>query len=365
MTTRLTSLAAAGLLTAAIVVGAACGGDERAEAQTTPAPTRTLTLEQAVGQRLVTGYRGAKPTVSVLKAVREGRVGGVILFADNVPTVAKAKAAITLLQQAAASLDQPPLLVMIDQEGGDVKRIPSFPPTMTPARMGISGGPASTAEGQGLATGTMLRSIGVNVDLAPVADVPDAKDSFLGKRAFSRNPKTAAVAACGFVDGLQRASVAGTLKHFPGLGRARGNTDLQRVRVAATGEQLTADLAPYDRCAARASLVMMSSATYPALGLANPAVLDPKAYALLGQRGFAGLTISDAFDTPAINGRKDAAVRATKAGLDLLLYGQNERGARLAYERLLVETKAGRLDPAAAQATAAGVVALKDRLAAG
>jgi beta-N-acetylhexosaminidase len=368
MSTRLTSLAAAGLLATAALLGAACGSGGDAEAQSTastPAPAvpqRTLTLEQAVGQRLVTGYRGAKPTISVLKAVREGRVGGVILFADNVPTVAKAKAAITLLQQAAASLNQPPLLVLIDQEGGEVKRIPSLPPTVTPARMGIAGGPAKAALGEGLATGKALRAIGVNVNLAPVADVPDRKDSFLGKRAFSRNPRTAAAAACGFIDGLERGGVAGTLKHFPGLGRARGNTDLQRVQVRASAAQLTADLAPYDRCAARSPLVMMSSATYPSLGLSSPAVLDPKAFALLEQRGFGGMTISDAFDTPAINGRKDAAIRAIDAGLDLLLYGQNERGAQVAYARLLAQVEAGRLDQAAMQRDATDILALKARL---
>lgn len=354
------------LAATAASITVACGGNEDAEAQGVAAPTTpALTLDQAIGQRLVTGYRGAKPTVSVLRAIRQGRVGGVILFADNVPTVARAKASITLLQQAAASLGQPPLLVMIDQEGGDVKRLPSLPPAISPARMGIASAPMKAALAEGLSTGKALRAIGVNVDLAPVADVPDVKGTFLGSRAFSRAPKTVAVAACGFVDGLGQSGVAGTLKHFPGLGRARGNTDFQRVRVTASAPELTADLAAYDRCAARAPLVMMSSATYPALGIANPAVLDPKAYALLGQRGFTGLTVSDAFDTPAIAGRKEPAVRAIAGGLDLLLYGQNENGARLAYDRLLAASTDGTLDPATVQATAARVVALKTKLGAG
>lgn len=348
-------------------VAAACGGGDEATAQTavatTPAPP-PVTLERAIGQRIVTGYRGARPTVSVLKAVREGRVGGVILFADNVPTPKAAKAAVTLLQQAAASLDQPPPFVMIDQEGGAVKRLPGLPPTVTPARMGIAGGPAKAATEQGVATGRALRELGITVDLAPVADVPDAKTSFLGSRAFSRKPGIVASAACGFADGLGQAGVAGTLKHFPGLGRARGNTDFQRVEVRASAAELTADLAAYDRCAARTPLVMMASATYPSLGLRQPAVLDPKVYALLRGRGFAGLTISDAFDTPAIRGRKDAAPRAVRAGLDLLLFGQNEQGAANAYASLLALARAGELDAPALQATAARVSALKATLAA-
>ncbi len=358
----LTTSTALVLVALAAAVTVACGGDGEAKAQTTPETTPPVALERAIGQKIVTGYRGSKPTVTVLRSIRQGRVGGVILFADNVPTVAQAKATITLLQQAAASLEQPPLLVMIDQEGGDVKRLPSLPPTVSPARMGVSPSPMKTALAEGQRTGEALQAIGVNVNLAPVADVPDAKRSFLGSRAFSRAPKTVATAACGFIDGLGVGGVAGTLKHFPGLGRARGNTDFQRVRVTAPAASLTADLAAYDRCAARTPLVMMASATYPALGIANPAVLDPKAYALLTQRGFGGLTISDAFDTPAIAGRKDPAVRAIAAGLDLLLYGQNEAGARLAYTRLLAAAQDGTLDAARVQASAARILALKSRL---
>ena len=77
-------------------------------------------------------------------------------------------------------------------------------------------------------TGDALRALGINVDLAPVADVAGPTASFLGTRTFSDSPDTVAQAACGFASGLAQGGVGATLKHFPGLGRAPGNTDLSR-----------------------------------------------------------------------------------------------------------------------------------------
>ena len=88
-------------------------------------------------------------------------------------------------------------------------------------------------------------------------------------------------AACAFAEGLNAGGVAAAFKHFPGLGRARANTDLQRVRVNATEAQLRADLEPYRHCAAQDRLTMVASATYPKLGISSPAVLNRRAYDLL------------------------------------------------------------------------------------
>lgn len=327
------------------------------------APT-PMAVSAAVGQRIVTGYRGVRPPASVLRAVRAGRLGGVILFRDNVPTPAAARRAIRSLQAAARAGGRPPLLIMVDQEGGEVRRLPTLPPHVSPARMGASSGPAATAEAHGRRTGAALRRLGVNVNLAPVADVPDGPANFLGERAFSRSRDVVARAACGFAAGLSATGVAPTLKHFPGLGRAGGNTDLQAVSVPAGRGALAADLAAYKRCAPTVPLVMLSSAAYPALGIGGPAVLDRRAYRLLATTGFKGLTITDAFDTPSIAGHFRPARRALSAGVDLLLYGQNEAGARQAYARLLEDARAGRLSNRTLRAKAERVVAFKQSLAA-
>jgi len=341
-------------------------------ASQTPRPTATpappdaawpMPVRLAIGQRIVSGYRGPRPPASVLQAVRAGRIGGVILFAENVPTPSAARRAVRSLQAAARSGGRPPLLIMIDQEGGKVRRLMSLPPHMSPAQMGTTPGPAATAESQGRRTGAALRRLGINVNLAPVADVPEQSTSFLGERAFSRSRDVVARAACGFATGLSATGVAPTLKHFPGLGRADGNTDLQAVEVTARRGTLLADLGAYERCAETVPLVMLSSASYPALGIRGPAVLDRRAYRLLKTTGFKGLTITDAFDTSAIAAHARPARRALAAGVDLLLYGRNEAGARLAYARLVADARAGHLSVRALRAEAERVIAFKQSLA--
>lgn len=338
-------------------------------ADPTPKPARRasklISLERAIGQRLVTGYHGAKPPASVLRAVATGRVGGVILFGENVPTLAAARSAIRALKGAAAAGGQPDLFVMIDQEGGEIKRLPTLPPDVSPAQIGAAKSVANKAKAEGMRTARGLRALGVNVDLAPVADVPAASSSFLGTRAFSRTPAIVARGACGFASGLVRGGVAGTLKHFPGLGRARGNTDLMPITVTADKAALKADLAAYDRCAKDVPMVMIASASYPALGIDGPAVLSGRTYRLLMATGFRGLTISDAFDTPAIANETRPALAALKAGVDLLLYGPDETGAQRAYVRLLADAGDGHLSRSTLRATAARILAFKQALRSG
>ena len=157
-----------------------------------------MKLGHAVGQRLVTGYRGVRPPKSVLSAVRAGRLGGVILFRENVPTAPRRAARSGRCRRQARAGGRPPLLIMIDQEGGDVRRLTTLPPRVSPAQMGASKSPAGTAERHGRETGAALRKLGINVNLAPVADVPEGPDNFLGERAFSRSRDVVARAACGF-----------------------------------------------------------------------------------------------------------------------------------------------------------------------
>lgn len=364
---------------AAIIVAAAvggCGGDggggpattatvgatTRARPVEVPDPASRLTTAQLVGQRIISGYTGVKPSRSMLRAVRRGTVGGVILFADNVPSLDRARRTSAVLRREARRGRQPPLLIMIDQEGGDVNRLAGAPPTASPTAMGRADGSGRFARQQGRLTGRALRGVGIDVDLAPVADVPAFDDSFLGTRAFGRTAAGVARAACGFARGLADAGVAPTLKHFPGLGRAAANTDEAAVTIDVTREQLDAESLAYRRCAVDVPLTMISSATYPALDASVPAVLSPATYELLADTGFRGLTISDAFVTPGIVDLRRPALRALKAGLDLVLYAQDEAAARDAHRRLVSSVRKGSLSGRRLRATAARILAFKEWL---
>ena len=301
-----------------------------------------MPLERVVGQKVVTALNGTTPSPALLRRLRTGHLGGVILFSANIASPRQLRGLTRSIRRAAAAGGNPPPLIAVDQEGGLVKRLPWAPPSTSAAAM-------TSPRSEGAATGRALRRAGITVDLAPVADV-ERRPNFLGSRAFGATEQEVARDACAFARGLQGAGVTPTLKHFPGLGDAGGNTDLERVTIRAPLR-----LAPYRRCAHR-GLVMLSSATYPRLG-AEPAVFEPRAYALLAPDT---VTISDDLTARAMGGRADIAVRAARAGLDLLLYGGSEQTSAGAYRRLLRAVRQGRLGEARVRASAARIIALKN-----
>ncbi len=319
-------------------------------------------LARLVGQVVVGHYAGPRPSAAFLARVRAGELGSVILFGDNTAAgLATARRAITELQAAARRGGNPPLLVMTDQEGGEVRRFPG-PPELAPAAMSS----AAVAHAQGVAAGRLLRSVGVNVDLAPVADVERAPNSFLGTRSFGSDPTSVAGRACAFARGLSSTGVAYTLKHFPGLGRADASTDSQQVTIPAPAAELRTDYAAYRACGSSPdAMVMISSASYPSLTGSAPAVVSPEIYThelpiALGQPG--QLTISDALDTPALARQKAPALRAIDAGLDLALFPGSEQESATAYRQLLSDARHGSLPQSRLRSAVFAVEALKHRL---
>jgi beta-N-acetylhexosaminidase len=364
MTSRAKFAVVAGAV--ALVAGGAAyvSHDEPARKAAAPVSAAAkLTTAQLIGQRITTGYVGRTPPKSVLSAVRAGRVGGIILFTNNIPSPSAARRSIAKLQKAAKAGSMPPLFVMIDQEGGIVQRMPTIPPNRTPAQIGRSADPAKVGKSEGLATGRALKRYGYNVNLAPVVDIPRVSNSFLGNRAYSRNAQIVANSTCAFAAGNEQGGVAATFKHFPGLGRAGADTDFSDVVINASPAAVQDDLLPYKQCPATPTFTMVSSARYPKLGLDSPASLEPEAYKLLAATGFKGYTITDALETPQFSGKPNAARSAIKAGVDVVLYGQAWGRANKARKRLIADTAAGRLTRPELEADANRLLELKQALA--
>jgi beta-N-acetylhexosaminidase len=341
-----------------VVAGTACGSS--ATTATTPEPT----LTKAVGQLLIATYKGTTPPPSILSAVRAGRIGSIILMGGNTGnSVAVTRLATSALQKAARAGGNPGLLIMTDQEGGEVKRLPG-PPAYSASQMGDP----SVAAAQGYATALMLRKAGVNVDLAPVVDVTQV-DGFMTteQRTFGSNPPVVARAACAFARGLVKGGVAYTLKHFPGLGDAVKSTDVEPVAIDEPAAEIEADDAAYRSCGSgRLALVMVSSASYTNLTGDLPAVMTPSIYnKVMVNDGIGALTVSDALDSGAIKPWPSAARRSIAAGLDMAMYPNREADALKTYTTLLADVRAGRLDPGRVRAAAMRVLALKRALGLG
>jgi beta-N-acetylhexosaminidase len=354
------SLIALGLVASVALAAAPGGAPQSASAPAAP------TLRQLIGQKLVVSMNGTTPSASLVSRAEQGKIGGVIIHSANFTSAANLRAITARLQRAAAGGGQPPLLIAVDQEGGPVKTISWIPPTISPRRMGELGS-TDVARRQGRRTGLALIDLGVNVDLAPVADVPSSTASFmyLQGRTWSFGAADTSRLANAFAIGLARGGALASMKHFPGLGFARLNTDTNVVRITATASQLSPGLKPYRAAVTNAvPLVMLSNAVYTAYDRGHAAgwsrVIGSRL--LRGKLGFRGVTITDSLDGAAHArgiATEPLAIRAAKAGTDLLLLTGSEAASRSAYRSLLEAASAGRISVARLQASYQRIQALK------
>jgi len=326
----------------------------------------------AAKTRAVTGFSDTAETVMgtltgppsrrFLTRIRNGKMGGVVLLGNGWLTRPTAAAVTTELQQAACTRGEP-LLIAVDQEGGIVRRLAWAPPTEAPAYMSSP----SVARSQASGAAAALRSVGIEIDFAPVVDTPGSARNFLGSRVFSHARTWNAQMARAFVGGLQTNGIAATAKHFPGLGLASGNTDKGRIVIRAAAWKLRQGLLPFQSAVrAGVQLVMVSTAVYPKLdGSKRPAAFSSTIIdgLLRKQLGFKGVTVTDSLTAPAANTIPHTATRAMLAGSDLLIFGA-ENASERGYSTLLADqANSPRLENRVTQA-AARIRALKAWLAA-
>jgi beta-N-acetylhexosaminidase len=337
---------------AALAAGAFAAGCNLADrlgggGGTLPTVAETLSLRRLAGERVVVGLDGSGASPKLEKAIRGGDVAGVVLFASNFPSRAAGARLIARLQ----AIPRPPklrapLLVMTDQEGGEVERVEG-PPDASARGMGERGG--AYARAQGTATAASLRELGVNVDLAPVLDVarPGGVIADTG-RGFGETAATVTRTAVPFAEGLQAGGVAATAKHFPGLGAASENTDFEPQRIALSKQDLRSlDEAPYRAyAAAGGKLVMLSTATYPALSGRPAAFTRAIATGELRRRlHFGGVSITDSLGGAAVaafGGQREAAVAGAAAGVDLMLF-DDLPSALAGHGALVAQLRSGKL----------------------
>jgi beta-N-acetylhexosaminidase len=336
-----------------------------------PASAAEPTIAQLLGQKLVVRMDGTSPSTSLLGRVRRGEVGGIVLFrCCNITDEATLVYAARRLQDAAAAGGQPPLLIMADQEGGDIRTIPWAATRYSAKAMGVNGD-TSFVRGKGQATGHGLLASGVNVDLAPVADVAYGTGGFmyLADRTFSTSSAKVARLASAFALGLADRRVIATMKHFPGIGRVKRNTDHYVETVTASRSALASDLTPFEAgIAAGVPMIMLSNATYSAYDEIHAAGWSRTiATGLLRDTlGFVGVSITDSLTgTAAARGVSAAglAYRASKAGVDMVMLTSDESSTREAYDYLMRKATAGYLPRATLLASYDRILALKAKLA--
>jgi len=343
----------------------------------TPSPTVAalagLSPAQLAGQRVIYSYKGLTPPARLLSLISHGEAAGVIFFSDNIASEAQIKAVIATLQRAAARATNPvqaPLLLMTDQEGGEVRRLPGAP-LLSEKEIGAALAPAAAAAAAGASAALNLRRVGMNVNLAPVLDVYRQAGGFDDRygRSYSSNPSVCARLGADFIAAQQRDGVAACAKHFPGLGAATlyQNTDLRPVTLNLSRAALaTIDELPYHAAiAANVRLVMVSWAIYPALAPQLPAGLS--SVIVQGQLRqalhFQGVTITDSLGAKALQPFGSTAERATRAaaaGMDLILCAlQSVNEGERTSDGLATAYVNGQLNRTAFQAAVQRIVSLR------
>jgi beta-N-acetylhexosaminidase len=321
--------------------GTAAGAASTAGAGSTPATAAAATLSprQLAGQRVIYSYAGLNPPAALLWLIRHGEAAGVIFFGNNISSKTQIAAVTKKLEAADAATTNPvhsPLLLMTDQEGGLVRRLPGAP-TMSEKAIGSSAHPADNATAAGSSAAANLRSVGMNVNLAPVVDVyrtaGDFDDQF--QRSYSKSPHKVSYLGADFIKAQQKGGVAATAKHFPGLGAAtaKQNTDMAPVTLKVSKADLRSiDEAPYPAAIkAQVKLIMVSWALYPSLGAIRPGGLSYNVVQgeLRKRLGYTGVTITDALEAGALKAYgsiPNRALLAAKAGMDLLLCAGQTKG---------------------------------------
>ena len=356
---------------------------DRAARQWVDGTIKKLSLEQLVGQMIFAPFQSTYLSSDsddydeLVKLIHESHVGGVIAFggAERVPQVMlnSTYGAVILGQpmelasilNRLQSISTLPLLTSSDFEWGVQMRIAGatkFPRAMA---FGAAGDPQLAYEA-GKVVGTEARALGVHVNFAPVADVNNnPRNPVINTRSFGEDAKTAGTMVDGWVRGLQDAGMLATLKHFPGHGDTEVDSHLGLPVVAHPRERLEAvELAPFRTgIAAGAAGVMVAHIEMPAIDPEKqPATFSPTVISTLLRPGFAGLIYSDSMKMAAITRMAspgDAAVRAVKAGIDVILDSPDSAAAAAA---IVAAVKSGDIPRAQVDASVRRILEAKARL---
>jgi beta-N-acetylhexosaminidase len=374
MTRRQLHKAALTGVLAAIILPATGGTALAGSRRPSPAQASTLTPQQLAGQRVIYSYPGLTPPQSLINDIQAGQAAGVIFFGENISSTGQIAGVVSQLRQAQAqSPISQPLLLMTDQEGGLVRRLPGAP-TLSEKQIGQSADPVAAATNAGTGAGQNLTSVGMNVNLAPVLDVYYKSGNFIDQyqRSYSNNAATCASCGQAFITAQQATGVAATAKHFPGLGSATKsqNTDTGPVTLTVTLSKLrSVDEVPYPSAvAAGVKLVMVSWAIYPALDPSHPAGLSATIInnELRGRNAFTGVTITDALEAGALGAigtTGQRAVAAAAAGMDLILCSARDTTqGEAATTALATAYSNGQLDQAAFNTAVNRITALRASL---
>ncbi len=308
-----------------------------------------MPVERKVAQLFLFGFQGQDLTAPIFRRLRELDLGGIVIDAPNYASSDQLGA---LAGEPGVIADQGGHVtpwVMGPQEGGEFNAFPDLPPATAAADLES----ANQAFAEAKRAANTLGDLDINGVLAPVVDVAPPDGIALGARAYSDDPREVAAYADAVVDAYRTASVLTAAGHFPGLGLGTEDTRLGPSQVGSTLDELRAnDLVPF-RAAIRAGVpaILVSNGLYVTDDFVTPGSLSRALMTdlLRDELGFKGIAITDDLADPPITALAsipDAAVRAIRAGADLLYVSGPPAEQQAAYAAVLRAVRDGRIDRA-------------------
>lgn len=325
----------------------------------------SMSLEEKVGQMVMIGVYGTEINDDIRYSLNVFHFGGVIFFDRNMESVAQVKRLTSDIE--AAANQKAPMLFALDEEGGRVARGKTF---LTPApsqeEIGLSGNPAE-ATYYAKYNADLLKSIGVNINFAPVADV-GSNDT----RSFGTDPQLVAEFVDAAAQGYEAENFLYCLKHFPGIGRAKVDPHKEVSNVEVSKEVLYAeDLPPFEKVIRNHDnsrfMIMVGHLKYDDIDPYNSASLSPAIMTdlLRNELGFSGVVITDDLEMGAIKNNVDLAtlgVRMIQAGGDIALVCHEPASQQIVYDSILAAVKNGEISEARIDESVHRILKLKAHL---
>ncbi len=329
-----------------------------------------LSLRQKVGQLFIFGFMGETIEGGLGKTIKTLQPGAIIVFGRNIKTARQTSELNYQAQSLSLESSGVPLLIAVDQEGGSVVRIKTAPPLPSALALGETGDNVLVHDA-GYHTGILLKSLGFNMNLAPVLDVSDPEEnSFIGTRTFGNSPALVSEMGQNFAGGLIQAGILPTGKHFPGHGDIMQDPHRTTPSRTRSLEQLwNFDLIPFTKLTQELNgwAIMTGHVAYPSLDATNmPATFSkPIVTDLLRKKiGFNGLVMTDDIEMAgafAIKDVRERAVRAVEAGVDMVMVAWNKRLQNELVHGLYSAVKSGRISEARIDESVRRILLLKRR----
>lgn len=337
----------------------------------TPPSVEEMSLDQKVGQLFLIGFPQQSVDPQLEAFVKKYKISSFILFKRNISSLSQVAQMNAKLQKVALENTKSLPIIAVDQEGGQVARVPTRPPIPNAMSIGQTED-SQLAHSLGQETAKIIRTLGFNMNLAPVLDIssPDS-DSFIGLRSFGSDASKVSSIGVSLSKGLLDEAVIPTAKHFPGVGSISEDPHKKTVEYTASAETLyERDLKPFEEFAKLGTntAIMLSHFSYPTLDATKtPATLSPKIIKEILRKkiGYNGLVITDDIQMKGlteVSNPHEAGLQALKAGADIIMMTWSFKDQAKAIERVKQAVKSGEISSAELNDKVSRILAVKKHL---